>query len=58
MEGSSQVSFLFKVDNIKIRVYTFTSNQRFRRDSDYILTGISKADLMVKAIEEAKAKAK
>lgn len=58
MEGSSQVSFLFKIDNIKIRVYTFTSNQRFRMDSDYILTGISKADLMVKAIEEAKAKAK
>lgn len=58
MEGSSQVSFLFKIDNIKIRVYTFTSNQRFRMDSNYILTGISKADLMVKAIEEAKGKTK
>lgn len=56
MEGSSRVSFLFIVDGIKIRVDTFTSNQRFRMDSDYILTGISKADLMVKMIEEAKKK--
>lgn len=37
---------------------TFTSNQRFRMDSNYILTGISKADMMVKTIEEAKKKAK
>ncbi len=58
MEGSSRVSFLFKVDGITVRVDTFTSNQRFRMDSDYILTGISKADMMVKAIEEAKSKAK
>ena len=58
MEGSSCVSFLFIVDGIKIRVYTFTSNQRFRMDSNYILTGISKADMMVKIIEEARAKAK
>lgn len=56
MEGSSRVSFLFIIDSIKIRVDTFTSNQRFRMDSDYILTGISKADLMVKMIEEAKKK--
>lgn len=54
LEGSSRVSFLFKVDNIKVRVNTFTSNQRWRMDSDYILTGISKADMMVKIIEEAK----
>ena len=58
MEGSSCVSFLFIVDGIKIRVYTFTSNQRFRMDSNYILTGISKADMMVKIIEEARTKAK
>lgn len=58
MEGSSRVSFLLKVDEIKIRVDTFTSNQRFRMDSDYILTGISKADMMVKIIEEACSKTK
>ncbi len=58
MEGSSRVSFLFLVDGIKIRVDTFTSNQRFRMDSDYILTGISKADMMVKMIEEAKSNSK
>ncbi|MCI8498289.1 MAG: hypothetical protein HFG33_02695 [Bacilli bacterium] len=56
MEGSSRVSFLFTIDGIKIRVDTFTSNQRFRMDSDYILTGISKAEVMVKMIEEAKKK--
>lgn len=56
MTGSSRVGFLFIVDGIKVRVDTFTSNQRFRMDSDYILTGISKADVMVKAIEQAKAR--
>lgn len=57
-EGSSRVSFLFIIDGIKVRVDTFTSNQRFRMDSDYILTGISKADMMVKMIEEARSKSK
>lgn len=55
MEGSSRVSFLFTVDDIKVRVDTFTSNQRFRMDDKHILTGISKADMMVKSIEAAKA---
>lgn len=55
MEGSSRVSFLFVIDNIKIRVDTFTSNQRFRMDDKHILTGISKADLMVQNINAAKA---
>ena len=54
MEGSSRVSFLFVVDGVKIRVDTFTSNKRWRMDSDYILTGISKADSMVGALEEAR----
>lgn len=58
MEGSSRVSFLFNVDDVKIRVNTFTSNQRWRMDSDYILTGISKADLMVKILEEARGNVK
>jgi len=58
MEGSSRVSFLFIVDGIKVRVDTFTSNQRFRMDSNHILTGISKADMMVKMIEEARSKSK
>jgi len=58
LEGSSRVSFLFMIDDIKIRVNTFTSNQRWRMDSDYILTGISKADKMVEVIETAQKKAK
>lgn len=56
--GSGRVSFLFTIDGVKVRVNTFTSNQRWRMDSEYILTGISKADMMVKTIEEAKKKAK
>jgi len=55
-EGSGRVSFLFTIDKIKIRVNTFTSNQRFRMDSEYILTGISKADMMVEILETARKK--
>ncbi len=55
MEGSSRVSFLFTIDGIKVRVDTFASNQRFRMDDKRILTGISKADMMVQNINEAKA---
>ncbi len=58
LEGSSRVSFLMIVDGIKIRVDTFTSNQRFRMNDNYILTGISKADMMVQTIEKARKKAK
>ena len=56
LAGSSRVSFLFRVDGIKIRVNTFTSNRRWRMDSDYILTGVSKADMMVEALRSAGAK--
>lgn len=56
LEGSSRVSFLFRVEGMKIRVNTFTSNKRWRMDSDYILTGISKADVMVEALAAAGAK--
>ncbi len=55
MEGSSMVKFCLIVDGIKVNVPTFQSNQRFRMDDKRILTGISKADMMVKSIEEAKA---
>ncbi len=56
LEGSSRVSFLFRVEGKKFRVNTFTSNKRWRMDSDYILTGISKADVMVEALVAAGAK--
>lgn len=56
MEGSSRVSFLFTVEGMTIRVNTFTSNKRWRMDSDYILTGISKADVMAEALTAAGAK--
>jgi hypothetical protein len=54
MKGSSRVSFLFVVDGIKIRVNTFTSNKRWRMDSNYILTGISKADMMVEILNSTR----
>ncbi len=57
MKGSSQVSFLFNVDDVTVRVYTFTSNRRWRMDSDYILTGVSKADKMVEVLETARSRA-
>ena len=58
LAGSSRVRFLFSIEGITIKVNTFTSNRRWRMDSDYILTGISKADVMVKALTEAGAQAK
>lgn len=54
MRGSSRVSFLFKLDGVKVRVDTFTSNKRWNMDSNYILTGISKADMMAQVLEEAR----
>lgn len=56
LAGSSRVSFLFTVEGINVRVNTFTSNRRWRMDSDYILTGISKADMMVETLTAAGAK--
>ena len=57
-EGSSQVSFVMLIDAIKIRVYTFTTNRVKSMNSDYIKTGISKAEKVVQAIEAAKAMSK
>lgn len=54
LEGSSNVSFLFMIDRFKVQIRTFYSNQRYRMDSDEILTGISKADMMVEVIEAAR----
>ena len=56
LAGSSRVSFLFTVEETRVRVNTFTSNRRWRMDSDYILTGISKADVMVETLAAAGAK--
>ena len=58
MEGSSQVSFIMLIGRTKIRVYTFTSNRRFTMTSDQILTGISKADLVVEILKNAHDKSK
>lgn len=55
--GSSRVSFLFIVDGVKVRVNTFTSNKVWSMTSNYILEGISKADLMVENLRRAYAAA-
>ncbi len=54
LEGTSRVSFLFTVDGVTVRVNTFTSNRRWRMDSGNVLTGISKADVMVEVLERAR----
>lgn len=54
MKGSSRVSFLFIINGKRVRVNTFSSNKRWRMDSSYILTAISKADVMVEVLEAAK----
>lgn len=58
LTGSSRVSFLFSVDGITIRVNTFTSNRRWQMESDYITTGVQKAEDMTKALIAAGARAK
>lgn len=54
MRGSSYVRFCFELDGVRVNVNTFTSNKRWRMDSNYILTGISKADMMVNIINSAR----
>ena len=56
LRGTSRVSFLFLIDSIKVRVNTFTSNQRWRMDDPKILEAVSKADMMVGVLEEARRK--
>lgn len=54
LRGTSRVSFLFLVDGVKIRVNTFTSNQRWKMNDEHVLTGISKADMWVQVLMDAK----
>lgn len=54
MRGTSRVSFLFLVDGVKVRVNTFTSNQRWKMDDPKILEAVSKADMMVQVLDAAK----
>ena len=54
MRGTNRVGFLFLIDNVKVRVNTFTSNQRWKMDDPKILEAISKADMMVQVLESAK----
>lgn len=49
--GTSRVSFLFLLNGIKIRVNTFTSNQRWKMNDPKVLEGISKADRWVEVLD-------
>lgn len=51
MEGTRRVSFLFTVGESKVRVNTFSSNRRWKMDSDNILMAISMADMMEDLLE-------
>lgn len=57
MEGSQRVRFCFILDGVRINVNTFISNTRYKMTDNYILDGISKADLMVEVLNDAKANA-
>ena len=57
LRGTSRVSFLFQIDGIKVRVNTFTSNQRWKMEDPRVLEGISKADVMVQALDAARQRA-
>lgn len=54
LRGTSRVSFLFEVDGIKVRVNTFISNQRWKLNDAKVLEGISKADLWVQVLDQAR----
>lgn len=54
MRGTSRVSFLFEIDGIKVRVNTFISNQRWKMNDEKVLEGISKADLWVQVLDQAR----
>ena len=54
LRGTSRVSFLFEIDGIKIRVNTFISNQRWKMNDAKVLEGISKADLWVQVLDQAR----
>lgn len=56
LAGSSRVSFLFTVDGANFRVDTFTSNRRWQMDSEYITTGVEKAETMVHSLLAAGAR--
>ena len=51
MQGSKRVSFLFTVGRTNFRVNTFSSNRRWKMDSDYILSALSTADMMVEVLD-------
>lgn len=54
LRGTSRVSFLFEIDGIKVRVNTFISNQRWKLNDEKVLEGISKADLWVQVLDQAR----
>lgn len=54
LEGSREVSFLFLVDGVRVKVPTFFSNQRYAMNSKEILTGISKADVMAELLNKVR----
>ncbi len=56
-EGSQRVRFCLILDGVRFNVNTFISNTRYKMTDNYILDGISKADLMVEVLKEAKANA-
>ncbi len=53
--GTSRVSFLFVIDEVKVRVNTFISNRIWSMKSDNVVEAISKAEMMAEALQKAQA---
>lgn len=54
LRGACRVSFLFTVEGVTVRVNTFISNRRWSPESDNVLVGISKADVMADVLNQAR----
>lgn len=52
--GTARVSFLFEIDGVRVRVNTFISNQRWKLNDQRVLEGISKADMWVQVLDQAR----
>lgn len=54
LRGSRRVSFLFLIDGVQVRVNTFISNRKWKMEDDKVLEGISKADMWVRVLDQAR----
>lgn len=54
MQGSRKVSVVFVIDGVKVKIPVFYSLQRYSMDSNEVLTGICKADVLCEALNKVR----